>query len=269
MKDKSKVILSTIGIFIVFVIVMGGSSAASQSISNAVAERELYFLADCLLALFHIIIGIAVIVFLRVSCMKRYLLNEAYAAKKQKLPIVLIAVLLVLGISEACFGNAVIEQLFSSDNPLGDLSQILGFQWKKIINLSFLLSVIADCIIGPIYEEMFFRGVLLQRFHTQLSYPAAAVLSSLLFGLYHVSPVNMIYAFLGGILFSWILYRTKSLPAAMLTHCAGNFFVSININLPFYDETHSIPAIGITGILMISGICLVHRFSKAEKENSL
>ncbi len=269
MKEKCKVIVSTTGIFVLFVVFVGICSAVSKSIFNAVAERELYTLADCLLPLFHIIIGIAVITFLCFSHMKRYLIKEGNAAEKQKLSISLIAVLLVLGMSEACFGNAVIEQLFPSDNPYRDLSQSLGFHWKKIINLSFLLSVIADCIIGPIYEEMFFRGVLLRRLHTKLSYPAAAVLSSLLFGLYHVSPVNMIYAFLGGLLFSWILYRTKSLRAAMITHCAGNFSVSLNGQLPFFDETHSIPAILVTGILMAAGIYLIHRFTKAGKENSI
>ena len=85
------------------------------------------------------------------------------------------------------------------------------------------LEILAVVIAGPVVEEILFRGIAMTRLGPTFGGPAAVILSSLLFGLAHGTPIAVGYAFLLGILLALIFLRYRSILPCMIFHIFFNF----------------------------------------------
>ena len=77
-------------------------------------------------------------------------------------------------------------------------------------------------MVAPLWEELFFRGLVFKSFLERYSVRKAVVASSLLFALFHLNPWQAIVAFPIGVLNAWLVLRTGSLVPGMLAHFATN-----------------------------------------------
>ncbi len=85
--------------------------------------------------------------------------------------------------------------------------------------LPFVLGV---CVLGPIFEELFFRGVMLRAL-TQKWGPAAGVLiSSIAFALIHFEKIETIALAVFALLLALITLRIRRLGLAIVAHMAFN-----------------------------------------------
>lgn len=91
----------------------------------------------------------------------------------------------------------------------------------------YVLFFINICILAPIWEELFFRGVLLRRFTLKWSPQKSIIISSLLFGIIHINPLNMLFAFGLGCVLGYAYLKTKSIIVPMLLHSFSNFLAFI------------------------------------------
>lgn len=86
--------------------------------------------------------------------------------------------------------------------------------------------VLAPVLLGPVLEELLFRGVLYRWFRAAgLSVWGNAVLSSLLFVLWHYSqlaPSRILVLFASGLIFFWVRHRSGSIFLAVLVHALVN-----------------------------------------------
>lgn len=85
-----------------------------------------------------------------------------------------------------------------------------------------LTSILLVCIIAPLFEELLFRGIILNSFLNHYSPQGAIFLSSLLFALYHLNIYQMPAAFLIGYFSGWLYFKTQSLWPSILSHCFYN-----------------------------------------------
>jgi hypothetical protein len=76
--------------------------------------------------------------------------------------------------------------------------------------------------LGPLAEETFFRGFLLGSLAPRLGGAGAAVVSSLLFALAHLTPGVMVPIFILGLLLSWLYLKTRSIVPGLIAHSAQN-----------------------------------------------
>lgn len=106
------------------------------------------------------------------------------------------------------------------------------------------LLAIYICLLGPVLEELIYRGVLLSRLRP---YGAlfALILSSLCFGLMHHDLYQGLSACLSGLIYGYAALR-YSLPTAICLHIAGN---TVSTALPLLKEA------GTAGSLAL--LCLV------------
>ena len=112
------------------------------------------------------------------------------------------------------FALNIFVQWFPLKNNLTDLFVGLSHNPLGIISLAFL---------GPLLEEVLFRGAiqgLLMRYFGR-PWPAIIV-AALVFGVFHMNPVQIVYATLLGIVFGWIYYRTGSLMSVIVGHVLNN-----------------------------------------------
>ena len=88
-----------------------------------------------------------------------------------------------------------------------------------------IIFFLVGVLIGPIAEEIFFRGIL-YGFFRRWGVPAAIVLSTLLFVMPHTTgsaiPVTQL---IGGLLFAISYEVEKNLLVPMIIHCLGNLAI--------------------------------------------
>ncbi|MBQ2412920.1 MAG: CPBP family intramembrane metalloprotease [Anaerotignum sp.] len=91
-----------------------------------------------------------------------------------------------------------------------------------------ILSMLSVAVIPAFLEEVFSRGILLSGYRF-LGKWKAAFFSALLFGLLHMNPQQLPYAFVVGFLFCFLVERTDSLYASILPHMVINGTTVISI----------------------------------------
>ncbi|VDN47862.1 conserved membrane protein of unknown function [Petrocella atlantisensis] len=120
----------------------------------------------------------------------------------------------------------------------------------RVYNLWFLMVVVG--ILTPIFEELFFRGVVLSRLSHGFGPLVSILLSSVMFSLSHMNPVQSIYVFPVGLLAAYLVYKTGSIFSAIWLHTLYNI---LNIYLAKIDffQYNSVQLL----VLMLIGICLL------------
>ncbi len=85
-----------------------------------------------------------------------------------------------------------------------------------------LLQLIGLGVIIPVAEELMFRGILYKRFRERQSFWYSAACSALLFSFMHSNATQMIYAFLLGLMLSYLYEKFGSFRAPVLLHILLN-----------------------------------------------
>lgn len=121
-------------------------------------------------------------------------------------------------------------------NPiLGSANLSLTDAMEQGIGVLFAtpMGIIATVLIVPVVEEMVFRGAILRKLE-RYGVNFAIVISSLLFGLYHMILLQSFFAFFVGLLLAYTAVRF-SLKWAMLLHIINNGFGALISTLGMSD----------------------------------
>ncbi len=112
--------------------------------------------------------------------------------------------------------NVINTLIYSASGRSSDI-QIPGISNWTSAAMYFLTTV----ILAPVMEELFFRKYLLGSM-TRYGERAALLMSALIFGLAHHSVAQMIYAFLGALVFGYIYLRSGKIRYTMIIHSIVN-----------------------------------------------
>lgn len=85
-----------------------------------------------------------------------------------------------------------------------------------------IILILATVILGPIAEELIFRGLTYDRLRHYVSIPAAIIISALMFGAYHANVIQFIYASIMGILLAFYYEKSGSILAPVVAHMVMN-----------------------------------------------
>jgi len=121
------------------------------------------------------------------------------------------------------------------------------------------LGIICIALLGPILEELLFRGAITKKLLEKYSPKKAIILSALIFGIIHINPIQVISATLIGLLLAWIYYKTASLIPCILIHVINNSFsVYTSIKYPDLEYTSDLftNTIYIGASIIIFGVTL-------------
>lgn len=155
------------------------------------------------------------------------------------------------------FGTAVCQLANIPANFIAELQEFFGFSGSlpqsPVSNdpLVLVLYFTFFSIIAPVVEEMIFRGAVLQSLR-RFGDGFAVLCSALLFGLYHGNFVQMVFAFIAGLVMAYVDLQTNSLLPSLCIHFANNFIASaLDIVQKNYGETMADKAGGIIFIALI------------------
>ncbi len=112
------------------------------------------------------------------------------------------------------------------------LVQDLGFMQKyfqtfneltsSTVQGTIFMTILAGGIIVPFAEEFLFRGIVQRTLSKSMSVKAAIIIQGVLFGIYHGNVIQGLYATFLGIVFGYVVYKSKSLWTSVIMHMVNN-----------------------------------------------
>ena len=115
--------------------------------------------------------------------------------------------------------------VFGAVDPLSELIPMPEFikaAFEKSFNSAGIATFIMMVIAAPIFEELIYRGIILDGLLKRYSPFTAILVSSILFGLIHLNPWQFIAGFIVGLFAGWIYYRTRNLTLTIILHATIN-----------------------------------------------
>lgn len=141
--------------------------------------------------------------------------------------------------------------------------RIAGLQPVDTVTETFTMlpaavTVLGACVFGPVCEELLFRGLLARRLARYGQRPAALV-SALLFALYHANLSQFFYAFALGLLLAYAYFYTGTIKTPILLHMLFNAYGSFVVLL--LPESGLLPVLYVLSwpVCTIAGMILLAR----------
>lgn len=168
--------------------------------------------------------------------------NGAYSLKsafvgQEKLPLWKILIIAFVFFGAAGLLSAFVapleNQIFAQMRTVLLNSLPIGFDWtnyeymksfsKPILILTCMYYGIFNVLVGPITEELFFRGYLTSHYKKQSLF--LPILIAVLFSLYHFwLPFNNVFRILAFAPVAYAAYKKKNLYISICFHCLCNLF---------------------------------------------
>ena len=93
-----------------------------------------------------------------------------------------------------------------------------------------VFGILSITIMAPLVEELLFRGAIQGYLHQKGMKPLHAILiASAIFGIVHMNPIQIPFAFAIGTIFGWLYYRTGSLVPGIVGHFINNSIACIQM----------------------------------------
>ena len=116
----------------------------------------------------------------------------------------------------------------------------IGFDWtnfeylksfsKPVLVLTCVYYGVFNVLVGPITEELFFRGYLTSHYKRQNSF--TPILIAVLFSLYHFwLPFNNVFRILAFAPVAYVAYKKKNIYISIYFHCMCNLFSVVSFAL--------------------------------------
>ena len=151
--------------------------------------------------------------------------------------------------------------IFFFQDIFKEVLEFINYQELGVMNgwnLAFLF--ISICIFAPIWEELFFRGILLRRFAMKWKATTSIIVSSFIFGLMHIGGSSIFHAFLFGCFLAYAYLRTKNIWVPIVLHSVSNLLSFVTLLFPGGSSAGEIPMPSndeIVSSLIICSVLLV------------
>ena len=122
---------------------------------------------------------------------------------------------------------------------LPDMPETLKKSLELLMDGPLWAALLSVSVFAPLFEEWLCRGLVLRGLMKHMNPTGAILVSAAFFAILHMNPWQAIPAFLLGILFGYVYYRTGSLKLTMLMHCVNNTFSLLLSKIPGLEDIES------------------------------
>ena len=137
---------------------------------------------------------------------------------------------LILGFAVGGFSNLwflFVEWLLSNGNWFPQTIEQFDQSWDYTLQESYLWVFLSIVVLGPIVEEILFRGIIFKVLeHLNKSW-VAVFISALLFGIWHGQPVQMGYTFIAGLVFGLARLYSGGILLPIFIHIINNLLSTL------------------------------------------
>jgi len=148
--------------------------------------------------------------------------------KKQKVSIGSLGIFLIMTLAVIIIIDPITELI-----PMPE-SFIKVFEDMIQPNIFSFLTIV---VLAPFFEELLFRGIILEAFLKNYSPWKAIIWSAIIFGTAHFNPWQTIGASLAGIFIGWAYVKTNSLIPGIMIHFVNNL---IGFSIMIFSQNNSL-----------------------------
>ena len=103
-----------------------------------------------------------------------------------------------------------------------------------------VFGIISITIMAPLVEELLFRGAIQGYMLRKGMKPLNAILiASAIFGIVHMNPIQIPFAFAIGLIFGWLYYRTGSVVPGIIGHFINNSIACLQMAVSTKEELNT------------------------------
>ena len=143
------------------------------------------------------------------------------------------------------------------------LFELMGYTPKAstlpdLSGWNLLPAILVIAVLPAIFEELLFRGIILNNIEGEVGSVRTIFLVGFLFSLYHGSVEQTIYQFICGCLFALLAVRSRSITPVVLIHFINNAIILVLYSFGALDASGNliISQGGNIAIMVTSAICL-------------
>ena len=144
---------------------------------------------------------------------------------------------IALTVSIATIAAAYVAEPISTFLP--EMPEYLEEALKSMTNGPLWASLLSVSIFAPLFEEWLCRGLVLRGLMSKMKPAGAICISAVFFAVLHMNPWQAIPAFILGLLFGYVYYKTGSLKLTMLMHCVNNTMATIISRIPAFEDAET------------------------------
>ena len=116
------------------------------------------------------------------------------------------------------------------------LAQLHAQIFTSYSSQELLWLIIVVCITPAVCEEMLFRGYVQRTLERTLGMKSVFI-TGVIFGLYHMQPLNLVSLSFLGILIGYFYYRSKSLVPCIFAHFTNNLLAVLSLYKTPHEQT--------------------------------
>ena len=94
-------------------------------------------------------------------------------------------------------------------------------------NINIVFNIICSGIVGPIFEETLFRYSFINYLKKFNNTKMSIIISSIVFAICHTGITTIIYAFIIGLVNSYLYIKKKNILVPIVIHMSANIFVNV------------------------------------------
>lgn len=106
--------------------------------------------------------------------------------------------------------------------------------------------------LGPLGEELLFRGFMQPHFHRRWGRGWGIAISAAAFGFTHLDPIQGTFAFAVGVYLGWLATQAGSIRPSILSHVVNNSFAVVLPRLSLPDGTIATLVTGAIGLALVA-----------------
>lgn len=179
--------------------------------------------------------------------------------------IAIIAVNFIISFLNAVIVSSISPFFVSSFSS--NAEALVGRPMNEVIVL-FILSTVSTAVVPALCEEYLFRGAVLTGL-MPYGRTTAIIASSVLFGLMHQNPMQLLYTTLMGVVIGYVYVKTKSIWACVLIHFTNNFITVLEEYLPVFTNISWISDVLDILVVIVGAISLLLIIIKRDKIRSV
>ena len=122
---------------------------------------------------------------------------------------------------------------------LPEMPEFLKQALEQLTGGPLWVTLLSVSVFAPLFEEWLCRGLVLRGLLQKLNPFSAIAVSAAFFAVLHMNPWQAIPAFLLGLLFGYVYYKTGSLKLTMLMHCVNNTLAAVTTRIPSLSEAET------------------------------
>lgn len=158
----------------------------------------------------------------------------------------------------------ILFRLIGNIPILVESSQNLDEFFNSGAEIPYIWTFLNVVFLGPIVEEIIFRGITFNYIERASNHKVAIVLSAIIFGLWHMNIVQIVYVPIMGVILAFVYYYSgKNLLFPIVIHILNNFFAQLPESWNTAYVNYSITKTGY--LLLIPMLVILYKMYRKHK----